>query len=115
MGKHKSGLCGKCAEDLRGGAVFEVVEAAPKGLAVEGEADLPGLRKDGLKQAGMAAEDSFQCGRIKPQKDIADGGMRGRAAPVQAKGGVEIFTMHIDEGDDTTIGIGAGDDGEYGE
>jgi len=23
--------------------------------------------------------------------------------------------MHIDEGDDTTIGIGAGDDGEYGE
>jgi len=88
MGKHKSGLCGKCAEDLRGGAVFEVVEAAPKRLAVEGEADLPGLRKDGLKQAGMAAEDSFQCGRIKPQKDIADGGMRGRAAPVQAKGDV---------------------------
>ena len=40
--------------------------------------------------------------------------MGGRAAPVQPKKRVETATLDIDECDDATIRVAAGDDGENG-
>ena len=62
----------------------------------------------------MAAEGRFHPGRIEPLEDVADGGVRRRAAPVQAKGRVQLAAVDVDEGDDTAIRVAAGHDGQDG-
>jgi hypothetical protein len=114
MGKHKSGVGGECAEHLGGGAVIEVVEAAAQRLAIEGNAGLSGPCACGLQKGGMAAEDLLDRIRVEPLKNVADGSMSGRAAPAQSEERVQAAAMDVDEGDDATIRVAAGHDGEDG-
>lgn len=114
MGKHKSGVGGECAEHLGGGAVIEVVEATAQRLAIEGNAGLSRPRACGLQKGGMAAEDLLDRIRVEPLKNVADGSMSGRAAPAQSEERVQAAAMDVDEGDDATIRVAAGHDGEDG-
>ena len=63
----------------------------------------------------MLAEDGLDVGWIKPLEDIADRGVRRRTAPFQTEGRVQPAAMDIDEGDDASIRVAAGHDGENGE
>ena len=63
----------------------------------------------------MAAERLLDVLWIETLKDVADGGVGGRALPVQAERGVQPAAVHSDEGLDRTKGIAAGDDGKNGE
>ncbi|MDQ2944504.1 MAG: hypothetical protein M3Y27_00915 [Acidobacteriota bacterium] len=47
--------------------------------------------------------------------DVTDRGVRGRAPPFQAKGGIQFVAMHVDERDDAAIRVAACDNGENGE
>jgi len=115
VGEHQGGLGGEHAEDLCGEAVSEVVEAAAQGLAVNGETNLAALRAGGLQQGGVAAESRFQRVAIEPFQDIADGGVRRCAEPIEVESAVQLFAVDIYEGDDATVRIGAADNGEDGE
>jgi hypothetical protein len=114
MGEHERGVGGERAEHLGGGAVIEVVEAAPKRLAIEGNAGLSGPCACGLQKGGMAAEDVLDRVRVEPLKNVADGSMGGRAVPAQSEEGIQAAAMDVDEGDDATIRVAAGHDGEDG-
>ena len=115
MGEHEGGVGGERAQHLGRGTVVEVVEAAAQRLAIQRDAALSGRCAGGLQQRGMAAEDRLHRGRIEPLEDVADGGVRGRAAPLQTEGGVQPAAVDIDEGDDAAIRVATGDDGENGE
>src|SRR6201993_2085969 len=93
MGKDEGGLGGERAQHLGGRAVVELVEAAPQRLAIQRDAALPGCRACGLKQGGMTTEYSLDRRRIEPLEDVADRGVRGRAAPLQTKGGVQLAAI----------------------
>jgi len=112
MSEHESGVGGKSAQQLGGGTVAEVIEAAAQRLAIEGDAALAGCPVRRLQKGGMAAERRLHRGRIEPLENVADGGVRGRAAPLQTEGRVQPVAMDIDEGDDASIRIGAGHNGE---
>ena len=115
MGKDEGGLGGERAQHLGGSAVVEIVEAAPQRLAIQRDAALPGCRACGLKQGGMATEYSLDRRRIEPLEDVADRGVRGRAAPLQTKGGVQLAAIDVDKRDDASIRVPAGHNGEDGE
>ena len=63
----------------------------------------------------MLPEDHLDVGWIKPFEDIAYRGVRRRTAPLQAECRVQPAAMDIDEGDDPSIRVAAGHDGENGE
>jgi hypothetical protein len=115
MGEHEGGVGGERAQHLSGSTVMEVVEAAAQGLAIQRDAALSGCGVRRLQQGGMATEDSLYRGRIEPLEDVADGGVRGCAAPVQTEGGIEPAAMDVDEGDDAPIRVATGHDGKDGE
>ena len=114
VGEHQGGVGGEGAEDLGGGAVVEVVETATQCLAIQSNAALSRRCPGGLQPGGVAAEDGLDCGWVEPSKDVADGGMGGRAAPVQSEDPIEVATVDVDEGYDATVRVAAGDDGENG-
>ena len=105
MGEHEGGIDGERAQHQRGGTVMEIVEASPPCFAVERDAGPPGGHARGLQQAGMMPESCLDRGWIEPFEDIANGGVRRRAAPLQTEGRVQPAAMGIDEGDDTAIRI----------
>ena len=49
--------------------------------------------------------------RIETLKDVADRGMGGRTLPLQAEGGVQPATVHLDEG----FGLSESAAGDHGE
>jgi hypothetical protein len=123
--QHQRGVCGEDAEQLRGGAVAELIEAAAQGLAIDGQAGPArlgatrlGATRAGagrlgagrLQQAGMTAKGDLQRAAIEALKDVADRGVRRRAPPLQAEGPVQAAPMHLDEGDDAAIRVAAADD-----
>jgi len=114
MGEHQGGVGGQGAEDLGGGAVVEVVETATQRLAIQSNAALSRRDPGDLQPGGVAAEDALDCGWVEPSKDVADGGMGGRAAPAQSERPIEAATVDVDEGDDATVRVSAGHDGEDG-
>jgi hypothetical protein len=113
--EHEGGFASEGTEDLRGGAVVEIVEAGAHCLAIDGNADLSDFREGSLEQDCMATKASFQRFHIEPVKNVADGGMRRRAAAVEVEDRVRVVTMGVDEADETPIGVGSGDDGEDAE
>ena len=64
------------------------------------------------KAGGMAAEGLLDGLRIKPLKDVANGGMGRRAFPAQTEGRVQSAAVYLDEGLDGAIGITTGDHGK---
>ncbi len=114
MGEHEGGVGGECAQQPRRGAVAEVVEGAAQRLAIQCDRALSGCRARGLQPGGMAAEHRLHIDRVEPVEDVADGGVRGGAAPFQAEHGVQPVAMQVDEGDDAAIRVAAGHDGEDG-
>jgi hypothetical protein len=113
--EHERGVGCKRAENLGGGPVAELVEAAAQRLAIERDAALSGHGACRLQQGGMAAKDRLHRGRIERLEDVADRGVRGRPPPCQGEGGVQPAAMDVDEGDDAAIRVAAGHDGEDGE
>jgi hypothetical protein len=114
MGEHDGGVGSERAQHLGGGTVTEVVEAAAQRLAIESDAALSGRRARSLQQGGMAAENHLHCGRIEPLEDVADCGVRGCSAPLQAESRVQPVAMNVDEGNDAPIRVAAGYDGKDG-
>ena len=72
MGEDEGGFGGEGAQDLGGGAVVEIVEAAAQHLAVERDAAPSGRTARRLKPRGMAAEYRLDRSRIEPLEDITD-------------------------------------------
>lgn len=114
MGQDKGGVGGK-GEHLSRCPVVERFEAAAQGFAVERDAALTGLGADRLKLDGMAVKRRFYRDGIETLKDVADRGVGGGASPCQPEGLVQLGAMDVDEGDDATVGVRAGNDGENGE
>ena len=68
-----------------------------------------------VQGGGVASEHLLDRLRIETLQDVADGGMGGCALPVQAEGGIQSATVHLDERLDGAEGIAAGDHGKDGE
>ena len=101
MGKCQGRVRGEGAQDLGGGAVVEVVEAAAQRFAIERDAGLAGLCAYRPKPGGMLANDRLDLCGIKPLEDVADRGVSRRAAPLRTDGRVHA-AMNIDEGGDAS-------------
>ena len=68
-----------------------------------------------VQGGGVASKHLLDRLRIETLQDVADGGMGGCALPVQAEGGVQSATVHLDERLDGAEGIAAGDHSKDGE
>ena len=115
VGKHQRGVGGERAQHLGGSTVVELVETAAQRLAVQCDAALLRRGTRRLQQGGVAAEGCFHLGWVEPLEDVADGGVRRRAAPLQAEGRVQPAAVDVDEGDNTAIRVAAAHDGQDGE
>jgi hypothetical protein len=103
MGKDQRGLSGKGAEDMRGGAIVQMVEAAAQRLAVERD-DAPLRRAIAPAQLPrVVAEGGLERGRIEHLKQVAQGVDGGRAAQSSTKDGVEPLTVDADEHENAAI------------
>ena len=107
MGEDEGGFGGEGAQDLGGGAVVEIVEAAAQHLAVERDAAPSGRTARRLKPRGMAAEYRLDRSRIEPLEDITDRRVGRRPFPAEPERGVQPAAMDIDEGGDAAIRVAA--------
>ncbi len=80
-----------------------------------GNSALPWRGAYRLQQGRVATERHFHRSRVEPLEEVADGGVRGRPLPLQCERGIQPAAMDGDEGDDVTIRVAAGHDGEDGE
>ena len=92
--------------------IMEIVEASPECLPIKRDGSPRRIGRSVMQCGGVTAEHPLDRLRIETLKDIADCGMGGRTLPVQAEGGIQPTTMHLDEGLDGAEGIAAGDHGE---
>ena len=60
----------------------------------------------------MTAEHLLDCLRVQALQDVTNRRVRRRTLPAQAECGVQLATMHFDEGLDGAERIAAGDHGE---
>ena len=90
-------------------AVGEIVEASSECLAIDRDDTLRRVGH-GAQTSGVLAENLLDRLGFKALEDVSNRGMGGGAPPVQTEGGVQSAAVHLDEGDDGTIGIAAGDD-----
>jgi hypothetical protein len=113
VGQDQGGLAGERAEHVRGGRVVQVVEAAPEGLAVQGDDGRRARPRRRLVQPpGVAAESRLEVGGIEGQEQVAQR-VHGRdPAQAGAEGGVQALPVHVDERQDAAVGGGAGQHGE---
>jgi hypothetical protein len=113
--QHQRGVGGEDAEQLGGGAVAELVEAAAQRLAVDRQAGPARLGAGRLQQAGMAAEGGLQSVAVEALQDVADRGVRRCTPPGQAEDPVQAAAVRVDEGGDAAIRVAAADDRQDGE
>ena len=114
MRQHQRGVDRERAEHLLGLGVVEAVEAAFERLAVERDnAHATSLRRQ-VELAGVFAKGLFNIRRFKALQNVADGGVRRRPFPADLEGLVELLPMHLDEGADAAIGVGAAHDRQDG-
>ncbi|MGA7055064.1 MAG: hypothetical protein WBZ37_28105 [Mycobacterium sp.] len=81
VSEHEGRVGGERAQQLGGGAIVEIVDAAAQRLSVQRDAAVPGLCTCRLKQRGMLAEDVLDVGGIEPLEDVADCGVSRRTTP----------------------------------
>jgi hypothetical protein len=112
MRQHQAGFGVERVQQLGCFAVGEIVEASPEHLAIERDGALRSAGHTVQKAGGMAAEGLLDGLRIKPLKDVANGGMGRRAFPAQTEGRVQSAAVYLDEGLDGAIGITTGDHGK---
>lgn len=111
MGQDQAGFDVESVQHLGRLAIIEIVEASPECLAIERDGSPRRIGCGILQSGGVAAEHPLDLLWIETLKDVADRGMGGRTLPVQAEGGVQPATVHLDEGLDRAEGIAAGDHG----
>ena len=115
MSEYKRTICGEGAQYLGGSAIVEIVEAAAQRLAIKCDTALSRCSVCCLKQGCMFTKDHLDLGWIEPLEDVSDCGVSRCTAPLQPEGRVQLTAMDIDEGDDASIRVAAGYDGEDGE
>ena len=103
MGQHDGRVGGERAQHLRGGTIVEVVEAATRRPAIQGDGAGAGGCACGLQQSGMATEHHLHIRRIEAPENVARSRVGGGAAPLQTERGVQPVAMDVDEGDDAAI------------
>ena len=103
MGEDQGRVGGEGAEDLSRRPVVKCVETAAQGFAIERDVALAGLGAGCMELDGMAAKHGFHRDGIKALKNVADCGVRRCAPPGQPEGCVQLGTVDVDKGDDTTI------------
>lgn len=112
MRQDQAGLGVERGQPLSCFAVGEIVEASPEYFAIKRDGGLRSAGRTVQQTRGMAAEGRLDGLRIKPLKDIANGGMGRCALPAQTEGRVQSVTGYRDEGLDGAIGLTAGDHGK---
>ena len=112
MRQDNAGLSIECVQQLGRLAITEIVETTPQRLAVERDGASCWMGRLGRQSGGVAAEDLLNSLWIEALEDVANGGMSGRAFPVQPKGGVQLAAVDLDERLDGSKGVSAGHDGK---
>jgi hypothetical protein len=103
MGEDQGRIGSEGAEDLSRCPVVKRVETAAEGFAIKRDVALAGLGAGRMELDGMAAKHGFHRDGIKALKNVADRGVRRCAPPCQPKDCVQLGTVDVDKGDDTTI------------
>jgi hypothetical protein len=99
----QSGVAGERAQDVRGGLIVQVVEAAPQRLPIQRDG-APALCADPLVEVTrVAAKSGFEIGRIEREKEIAQGVDRRSAPETRPEDRVQSIAVHVDEGDDALV------------
>jgi len=114
MRQNQTSLGGICAQDMRGLAVTETVEAVAQRLAVDGDVALWLLAGLVVQDASVTSEYRFNRGRIQPPKNETDRGVGWRAQPFQTKEVSQTDEVDVDETVDAAVGVGSGDDRQNG-
>jgi hypothetical protein len=115
MRQHQRGVGGKHAQNMRGFAVLEMIEAVAQRLAVDGDMALPrgsGLR---VQNGGMAPKNVFHRSRIQLLENEPDRAVGRRASPRQRERAAQPSEMDIDEAVDCPVRVGPGHHRQNGE
>ena len=112
VGQDQAAFGIECVQHLGRLAIAEIVEAAPQRLAVERDAASRRISRLARQSGGVQAENLLDGLRVEALEDVADGGMGGRALPVQPEGGVQPAAVDLDERLDGSEGVPAGHHGE---
>jgi hypothetical protein len=108
MRQHQRRVGGKHAQNMRGLAVLEMIEAVAQRLAVDGDMALPrgsGLR---VQNGSMATENVFHRNGIQLLEDEPDRAVGRRASPRQRERAAQPSEMNIDEAVDCPVRVGPG-------
>jgi hypothetical protein len=108
MGQHQRGVGGKCAQDMGGFAVVEVIEAVTQSLAIDGDVALPLLAGLLVQDGGVTPEHLLDRSRIQLLENDADRAVGRRASPFQAKDLPQAGEVHINEAVDSTVRVRPG-------
>src|SRR4051812_18726069 len=105
MSEHQRRGAVQGTDEMDGGPVLELVEAAAQRLAIESN-DAHALATDMLgQQGGVQAKDVFQSLRIQPPQDGAQRRVGRRTPPVQAESITQRHQMDVDEAVDGAIRV----------
>ena len=110
MRQHQSRVGGKGAEYVRCAAIEKVVEASPQGFAIDCHMTLTLAARRVIQHSGMAAERSFNRGRIELSQDATDRRVSGSFPPLHPERIAQPGKVNIDETVDRPIGVGTCDD-----
>src|SRR4051812_37526870 len=105
MSEHQRRGAVQGTDQMDGGPVLELVEAAAQRLAIESN-DAHALATDMLgQQGGVQAKDVFQSLRVQPPQNGAQRRVGRRTPPVQAESVTQRHQMDVDEAVDGAIRV----------
>src|SRR6478672_12215557 len=106
MRQYQSRVRGKGAEYVRCAAIEKVVEASPQGFAIDCHMTLTLAARRVIQHSGMAAERSFDRGRIELSQDATDRRVSRSFPPLHTERIAQPGEVDIDEAVDRPIGGG---------
>src|SRR5262249_32732126 len=98
----------KRAENMRGLAVLEGIEALPQRLAVDGDVPLAPRGRLLVKDGSMVAERLLNRSGVELAENVSDGRIGRRPTPFQPEEPAQTNEMDIDETMDTPVRVGPG-------
>ena len=115
MREHQGRFRGKRAENMRGLAVVEIVEASTQRFAVDDDVLLPLRGALLVKDGGMASEHLLDRSYIQLLENDADRGVGRCATPFQTEKLPQTREMDIDEAVDAPVRVCPGHHRQNGE
>jgi hypothetical protein len=115
MRQHQRCVRRERAQNMRGLAVLEMVEAVAQRLAVNGDVALPRVAGLRVENGGVAPEYLLHRSCIQLLENDPDRAVGRRPPPRQREKAAQPGEMDIDEAMDCPVGVGPGHHGQYGE